>query len=155
MKKILLGLGLSLVVTGSAFAGQAAVNTGCGLGTMLWENKADSSILFQSFQATTNGSSGAQTFGISSGTSNCQKPSKFAKSEKLIHFVEANMDSLAQDIAMGRGESLDTFAEMLGIEPGETASFNAKLQANFGKIFTSENIVLAEVIDNTVDVINN
>ena len=155
MKKVLLGLALSLVITGSAFAGQAQNNVGCGLGTMLWENKADNSLLFQLFQGTTNGTSGSQTFGMTSGTSNCQKPSKIVQNEKLIHFVQANMDNLAQDIAMGKGESLDTFAEMLGVAPGQNAAFNAKLQANFSKIFTSENIVLAEVIDNAVTVTSN
>ncbi len=155
MKKILLGLALSLAVTGSACAGQASSNTGCGLGSLLWENKADNSIVFQVLQATTNGTFGSQTFGITSGTSNCQKPSKIVQNEKLIHFVQANMDNLAQDIAMGKGESLDTFAEMLGVAPGQNAAFNAKLQANFGKIFTSEHIVLAEVIDNAVTVANN
>lgn len=155
MKRTLLGLALTLVVTGSAFAGQAQNNTGCGLGTMLWENKADNSVLFQVLQATTNGTSGNQTFGITSGTSNCQKPSKIVQNEKLIHFVQANMDNLAQDIAMGKGESLDTFAEMLGVAPGQNAAFNAKLQANFSKIFTSENVVLAEVVDNAMTVANN
>lgn len=155
MKKVLLGLALSVVITGSAFAGQAQNNVGCGLGTMLWEGKADNSILFQIFQATTNGTSANQTFGITSGTSNCQKPARIAQNEKLINFVQANMDNLAQDIAMGKGESLDTFAEMLGVAPGQNAAFNAKLQANFGKIFTSENVVLAEVIDNAVTVANN
>lgn len=155
MKKVLLGLVISIAVAGSAYAGQAASNTGCGLGSMLWENKADNSIVFQAFQATTNATSGNQTFGITSGTSNCQKPSKIVQNEKLIHFVQANMDNLAQDIAMGRGESLDTFAEMLGVAPGQNAAFNAKLQANFGRIFTSEHIVLAEVIDNAVTVANN
>ena len=155
MKKVLLGLVLSVIATGSAFAGQAQTNVGCGLGTLLWENKADNSILFQVLQATTNGTSGSQTFGLTSGTSNCQKPSKIVQNEKLINFVQANMDNLAQDIAMGKGESLDTFAEMLGVAPGQNAAFNAKLQANFGKIFTSENVVLAEVIDNAVTVANN
>jgi hypothetical protein len=155
MKKVFLGLALSIAVTGSAFAGQAASNTGCGLGTVLWENKADNSILFQVLQATTNGTSANQTFGISSGTSNCQQPSKIAQNEKLNLFVQANMDNLAKDIAMGKGESLDTFAELLGITADQNAAFNAKLQANFGKIFTSEKVVLAEVIDNAVTIANN
>ena len=156
MKRILMGVALTLVMTSAAFAaGTARNNVGCGLGTMLWESKADDSILFQVFQSTTNGSSGSQTFGVTSGSSECQKPSKFVQNEKLIHFVQANMDNLAKDIAMGNGETLDTFAEMLGVAPARTAAFNAKLQANFGKIFTSENIVLAEVIDNAVTVANN
>jgi len=142
-------------MSGAAYAaGDAHRNTGCGLGTLLWESKADNSILFQAFQATTNGTSGSQTFGISSGTSNCQQPSKFVSSEKLINFVQANMDNLAKDIAMGKGETLDTFAELVGVNPADTARFNAKLQANFGKIFTSEHVVLAEVIDNALTVAN-
>jgi hypothetical protein len=155
MKKILLGLALSVVVTGSAFAGTAQNNVGCGLGALAWGSKADNSVLFQVFQATTNGTSASQTFGVTSGTSNCQKPASFVQNEKLIHFVQANMDNLAKDIAMGKGESLDTFAEMLGVKPGQNAAFNAKLQNNFDKIFTSENVVLAEVIDNAVTVANN
>jgi opacity protein-like surface antigen len=155
MKKVLLGVALSVVIAGSAFAGQAQNNVGCGLGSVLWENKADNSILFQVFQATTNGTSGNQTFGVTSGTSNCTQPSKFVQNEKLNKFVQANMDGLAQDIAMGKGENLDTFAELLGVTPAQSPAFNAKLQANFDKIFTSENIVLAEVIDNAVTVANN
>jgi hypothetical protein len=156
MKKVLFAVAICLAMSGAAqAAGDARSNTGCGLGTMLWENKADNSILFQAFQATTNGTSGSQTFGISSGTSNCQQPSKFVQSEKLINFVQGNLDNLAKDIAMGKGETLDTFAELLGVTPAQSVSFNAKLQANFGKIFTSEQVVLAEVIDNALTVANN
>lgn len=149
MKKLLMGLTLSMAMSGAAFAaGEAAVNTGCGLGTLLWENKADNSTLFQAFQATTNATFGNQTFGITSGTLQCKQPDKFVKNDKLMHFVRANMDNLAKDIAMGRGETLDTFAELLGVAPGENAAFNSKLQENFGKIFPAEDVVLADVIDN-------
>jgi hypothetical protein len=155
MKKILSAVAISLVMTGAAYAaGDARSNTGCGLGTLLWENRADNSMLFQAFQATTNGTSGSQTFGITSGTSNCQQPSKFVSSEKLINFVQANMDNLAKDMAMGKGETLDTFAELLGVVPEQTASFNAKMQANFNRIFTSDAVVVANVIDNALTVAN-
>jgi opacity protein-like surface antigen len=155
MKKILMAAALTVIMSSAAFAANSRSNVGCGLGTMLWEGKADNSTLFQAFQATTNGTSGTQTFGISSGTSECQTNSNFVQNEKLIHFVQANMDNLAQDIAMGKGETLDTFAEMLGVAPGQTAAFNARLQANFDKIYTSEHVVLAEVIDNAVSVASN
>jgi hypothetical protein len=156
MKKVFFAVALTLVLSGAAYAaGQAHTNTGCGLGTLLWENNADNSTLFQAFQATTNGTSGSQTFGISSGTSNCQQPSKFVQNEKLITFVQANLDNLAKDIAMGKGETLDTFAELLGVAPAQSVAFNSKLQANFSKIFTSDRVVLAEVIDNALTVANN
>lgn len=156
MKKLLLLLALTVVTAGTAFAaGDAHRNTGCGLGTLLWESKADGSILFQVLQSTTNGSTGTQTFGLSSGTSNCEQPSKVVKNEKLNEFVRANLDNLAKDIAVGKGETLDTFAEMLGVAPDKTVAFNAKLHANFDKIFTSDHVVLAEVIDNAIAVAAN
>ena len=153
MKKLMMGMALCIAMSSAAFAaGEAARNTGCGLGTMLWENKADNSTLFQAFQATTNATSGNQTFGITSGTLQCEQPQKFVRDDRLMHFVQANMDNLAKDVAMGRGETLDTFAELLGVKPGENAAFNAKLQSNFSKIFPSENVVLADVIDNSFTV---
>lgn len=156
MKKVISAVAMTLVLSGAAYAAaDAHRNTGCGLGTLLWENRADNSILLQAFQATTNGTSGSQTFGISSGTSNCQQPSKFVSSDKLINFVQANMDNLAKDIAMGKGETLDTYGELLGVAPNQSVAFNSKLQNNFGRIFTSEHVVVAEVIDNTLTVINN
>lgn len=156
MKKVLMAFAFTLLITGSAFAaGQAHTNVGCGLGTLLFENKADNSIILQVLQATTNGTSGNQTFGISSGTSECQQPSKIVQNEKLNQFVRANMDNLAKEIAMGKGETLDTFVEMIGVNPAQSDAYKAKLQANFNKIFTSDKIVMAEVIDNVVTVTNN
>jgi hypothetical protein len=153
MKKIILAVALTVAMSSAAFAaGQAHTNTGCGLGTLLWEGRADNSVLFQAFQSTTNGTSGTQTFGITSGTSECSRPSKFVENEKLINFVRANMDNLAKDIAKGKGETLDTYAEMLGVPQAQQAAFDRKLQENFDKIFTSEHVVMAEVIDNTVKV---
>lgn len=157
MKKLLMGFVLSLLVSGAAYAasGQARSNTGCGLGTMIFENQADDSIILQVLQSTTNGSTGTQTFGITSGTSECTPPANFAQNERLQHFVRNNMDNLAKEIAMGKGENLDTFVEMLGVGAAQSDAFKANLQANFDKIFTSDKIVLAEVIDNVITVSSN
>jgi len=57
-----LGLGAS-----SAMADSFGM-AGCGLGSMLIQSNGKEQI----FVATTNGSSGSQTFGITSGTSNCK-----------------------------------------------------------------------------------
>jgi hypothetical protein len=156
MKRLLIGIALIVAIPGAALAaGDAASNTGCGLGTVLWEGRADNSILFQAFQATTNATFGNQTFGITSGTLNCRQPSKFVQNEKLMHFVQANMDNLAKDVAMGQGETLDAFTELLGVAPAEHAAFRAKMQAQFTNIFSSEHVVLADVIDKAVSCSNN
>jgi hypothetical protein len=138
-----------LVVAGSAFAaGQARSNTGCGLGTMLFKNNADDKVLLQTFQATTNGIYGNQTFGITTGTSECNQPKDFASNPQLNEFMVANMDNLARDIAQGRGETLDAFAELVGVPVEKRAEFYNQLQAGFAKIFTSPGVQMASVMDN-------
>ena len=154
MKRIIAITMLLLVGASSALAASARQNTGCGLGTVLWKNRADGSILSQALQATTNATFGNQTFGITSGTLECQEPSKAVQNERLNHFVRANMDNLAKDIAQGRGESLDTFAELLQIPAEQRAAFYSRLQQNFTQVFTSENVVLADVIDNAITFAN-
>ena len=159
MRKALAGAVMAVLVVvmvSPVFAaGSAHQNTGCGLGTMLWESNADNSVLSQTMQATTNASTYTQLFGITSGTSECQKPANFAKNDRLNEFVVANMDNLAMDIAKGRGETLDTFAELLQVPAEKRAEFYQKLQSNFAKIFTSENVVLANVVDNIATVSSN
>ncbi len=140
-------LAIVLIAAPSAFAGQAARNTGCGLGTVIWEDKADDSVLFQVFQATTNGSSGTQTFGISTGTLGCDQPAKVAVSERLKEFSGANLDTLALDISKGQGESLDTLAELLEIPADQKELFAANLQSNFDHIFVTGNETSATVLD--------
>jgi hypothetical protein len=146
-------IAVSLAFVGAAFAaGQAKTNTGCGLGTMLFQNNADNKILLQAFQATTNGSFGAQTFGITTGTSECQQPKDFVSNDKASEFMVANMDNLAKDIAQGRGETLDAFAELLGVPSDKRPEFYRSLQSGFTRIYTSHEVQMATVMDNIVTV---
>jgi DUF3015 family protein len=139
---------VSLMLAGSVFAGQATSNTGCGLGTLLFKNNADNSILLQAFQSTTNAIFGNQTFGITTGTSDCKQPKNFVSNDKASEFMAANMDNLAKDIAQGRGETLDAFAELLGVPTEKRPEFYSQLQSGFAKIFTSPNVQMANVMDN-------
>lgn len=149
---LVFAVSLDFAAAKSTTSGEAKRNTGCGLGTMLFKNKADNSTILQSLQATTNATFGNQTFGITSGTSECEQPAKFAKNDRLNEFVVANMDNLAKDIARGRGETLDAFADLMQVPVEKRAEFYQKLQANFAKVFTSENVVMANVVDNVVTV---
>lgn len=150
MKKLAFSVILILLFASAAFAASAKQNTGCGLGTVLWKNRADGSMLSQALQATTNSFLGNQTFGITSGTLECSEPAHFANNERLKEFVVANMDNLAKDIAVGRGESLNTFNELLQIPLDQRPEFNAKLQNSFSTIFTHDKIAYAEVMNNVV-----
>lgn len=152
MKRLVVVVVLVLVMafgTGLALADKA--NTGCGLGHLLFKGK-DDSVLMQVFAVTTNGTSGNQTFGITTGTLECEKPAKFVSNERLNEFVASNMDSLARDMATGQGESLSTLAELMEVPAGDRAEFYATLQRNFSNIFTSGNVQSAEVIDNIAKV---
>ncbi|MEA3370449.1 MAG: DUF3015 family protein [Campylobacterota bacterium] len=142
MKKILVSALAAVALSTSAMA---TVNsqTGCGLGAVII--KDDSSALMLALQATTNGISGNQTFGITSGTLGCKK-TKLVMNERAEEFVASNMDILAKEIAVGHGESIDTLAELLNVE--DTATFSASLQSNYNSIYTSQKVEMNDVLDN-------
>jgi len=161
MKKLII-TGIAAMVIGTlALPGishavpQAQENTGCGLGAMLIGDKGNDYLLGQLAMTFLNGFSSNGTFGITSGTSNCAKPSRVVQNEKLNNFVAANMDSLAQDIASGKGESLNTVAELMNVPAEKRATTFASLQTNFAKIYTSDKVQSADVIDNITTVLAN
>jgi hypothetical protein len=142
MKKLLVSIAAIAALSSAAYAG---VNnqTGCGLGAVII--KDDSSAVMLALQATTNGTSGNQTFGITSGTLGCKK-TKFVMNERAEEFVASNMDTLAKEIAVGHGESVDTLAELLAVE--DKALFASTLQSNYNAIYTSQKVQMADVLDN-------
>jgi len=142
MKKLVISLS-AIIALGSFASATANSQTGCGLGSVLI--KDDSSALMLAIQATTNGTSGNQTFGITSGTSGCKK-TKLVMNERVTEFVASNMDTLAKEIAMGHGESLDTLDELLEVK--NKLAFNTKLQENYNKIYSSKSVKMADVLDN-------
>lgn len=143
MNKTLLITAATTILTTASFAG---ANTGCGLGNEVIKNQ--DSVVMQVFAATTNGTSGNQTFGITSGTSGCAKPAKFVSNDRANEFVAGNMDLLALDISNGQGEALSTLATLLNISNPDT--FASILQANFDNIYTSSSVNSADVIDNII-----
>jgi len=118
------------------------MQTGCGLGNKVIK-RPDSAVMY-ALQATTNGTSANQTFGISSGTSGCKKV-RFVMNDRAQEFVAANMDTLAKEMARGQGESLDTLAELLKIQ--NKATFFAALQANYTSIYSNTKVEMADVLD--------
>ena len=120
---------------------------------VLGDSDFSNSTLGQAFIVTTNGTSGNGTFGITSGTSNCEQPSRFVKSDKAHEFVASNMDNLAKDIATGQGESLDTLAELMEIPQSERPVIYAQLQNNFDSIYPTETVQSAHVLDTVYTII--
>lgn len=154
MKKITLFVSAALLFTiGSAYAqSQTAKNCGCGLGTMLLQEQGDG-LATQTAAATTNGSFGNQTFGITSGTLGCEKEASVAMREKLNIFIADNMDNIAVDIASGQGETLDAIADLAEVSIDDRAKFYHTLQNNFEVIYSNPDVTHSEVVQKIYDII--
>src|SRR5881296_3431817 len=88
---------------------------GCGLGKLAWSDfKHQKNIGPQVLMATTNGTFGSQTFGISTGTSGCTNDGKVWAEYKVTMFAEINFENLSQEMAQGRGEHLASLAALMG-----------------------------------------
>ncbi|HAS61325.1 MAG TPA: hypothetical protein DCS35_01395 [Vibrio sp.] len=145
MKKLLAVAALAATLPLSQVA-MADQDIGCGLGTMIFDGKSGK--VFKVLGATTNGTSGNQTFGITFGTLGCDGNGTISSSEKLALFIDGNMDNLARDIAKGEGETLATLSEVWGVQEADKATFNTLAQENFAEVFKSENVTSQEVFAN-------
>ncbi len=103
---------------------------GCGLGSMAF---GDTPGAVQILAATTNGLFGSQTFGITTGTSNCG-PGLVAQGTK--NYIEANREAFAKDVSRGQGESIGAISWINGCK--DARAVGAALQRNFARIFPSE-----------------
>jgi hypothetical protein len=103
---------------------------GCGLGSMAFGDQPGG---VQILASTTNGLFGTQTFGITTGTSNCG-PGVFASGTKS--FVEANREAVAKDISRGQGEAIGALTQINLCQ--DSRAVGAALQKNFAAIFPSE-----------------
>jgi Protein of unknown function (DUF3015) len=100
---------------------------GCGLGSVILGNGSG---FTQVFASTTNGTTGTQTFGITSGTSNCINPTPGASSARS--FSETNRTAMTKDIARGQGETIRTVSTLGGCK--DAAAVGASLQKNYSRI---------------------
>lgn len=124
---------LALATTASAqgIKGTGTYGTaGCGLGSLAFGNQPGA---VQILAATTNGTLANQTFGITTGTSNCGA-GLVAMGTK--NFVEANREVLAKDMSRGQGETIGALTVMAGCT--DSRAVGAALQSNFDKIFPNE-----------------
>ncbi len=133
----------ALSLTFSATVTFAMGDAGCGLGSVVFSSNKK---LHQILAATTNGTFGSQTFGITTGTSNC-KASGFAKVEKeQIFYAESNYKNLMTEMAQGRGESLEGFAQVLGCNSASTLDFGKMTQSQYESIFPKADTTAVEML---------
>lgn len=143
MKKILTCAAV-LAATVSMSNVAHAENTGCGLGTMLFSG--NKGVVPNILAVTTNGTSGNQTFGITSGTLGCNPRDTVKSSIKLFAFADENLSELASDTARGNGDYLESVAQILEIKEGDKSHFFNVMQSNFSNIFEGENTNTSNVV---------
>lgn len=129
---LLIAMAFVGVQAGVAMAGNPDTGPGCGLGKLAWNDyKGQKEIAPQVLMATTNGTFGSNTFGISSGTSGCTNDGKIMSDRKTIMFAELNFDNLSQEMAQGQGEHLASLATLMGVPAERQATFFAMTQERY------------------------
>ena len=106
---------------------------GCGLGSVVIGSKPG---IMQVFAATTNATFGSQTFGITTGTSNCGSGLLSYEMEQNSYMAN-NFESVQQDIAAGQGEKLNNLAFLMGCSSDSMGKFSSVTQANYDQIFNT------------------
>lgn len=128
--------GLAQVDVASAL-GNPDNGPGCGLGKLAWSDYgSQKQIAPQVFMATTNGTFGSQTFGISSGTSGCTNDGVIMKN-KHINLASGAFESLKQEMAQGGGEHLAALATLLGVPEEEQPLFFSVVQSKYTSMVQS------------------
>jgi hypothetical protein len=139
-------LGLALITNpGKAHAGPYG-DAGCGLGSMLFGAKPG---LVQVLASTTNGTLASQTFGITTGTSNCGQSGGPGMAAR--NFVETNREAFAKDAARGSGETIATLASIAGCS--DERAVGKVLQKDFDRVFTSVQASDRDISANVIHVL--
>ena len=139
MKKIITVL--SLIAAFPTIAMAADNVGGCGVGSMVF--KGQSGVAPQVLAVTTNGTSGNQTFGITTGTLGCTSDGMVNSNMKASLFIQSNKDQLARDMSVGSGETLAALSHLLGVEAQDQVAFNRLTKDNVETIFATEQVIVA------------
>lgn len=128
-------LALAAVLAVGSTAAFADKDVGCGVGTQVWAGQKG--VIPKILAATTNGIFTNQLLGITFGTLGCGKGGTVTA--QVVTFTNENSESLARDMAVGQGESLNVLAELMSIKSEDKARFFTVSKQNFSEIYSVEN----------------
>lgn len=116
---------------------------GCGLGSMIVGSKPGAE---QIFAATTNGTFGSQTLGITFGTSNCGDHGLIKLSKEREVFAQENYTSLVKEMAQGKGENLNTLASLYQCPAAKHQEFGTMVQEKFDSLVATDQTTSTELL---------
>jgi hypothetical protein len=133
MKKLVAVAAVAALFPAIAVAQQNNIGS-CGWGSKVFDGQ--SGLAPQVLGATTNGTFGNQTFGITSGTSGCTQDGAVRSTWKTAMFIDGNKETLARD----------SLAHLLGVEAADRAAFNRIARDNMQRIFPRDNAETEQVV---------
>ena len=132
MKKlVILTAALTLLAVPAAFA----KSTGCGLGSMLLEGQ--SGLVMHIVVTSLNGTSGNQTFGLTTGTSNCDASETVMNEMMQEQFVTVNYENLSGEMAQGQGQYVTAMADLMGCPAAAQGTFARMSQEKYPELFSA------------------
>lgn len=147
MRKVLIALYAAALMTPTiALARGNHPMAGCGLGYVLLSNK-DNARVTQILGATTNGTSGNQTFGITSGTSGCTEDGAVKLVKEAEVFAEVNLESLRREMAAGDGEFVRAFASLIVSDASKVPAMVKLFQAEYASLFPTPETNSADLLE--------
>ena len=141
MKRALYAV-VAVAALSSAALAKNQNDAGCGLGSMLF--KEDKPV-HQILAATTNGTFGNQTFGITTGTLGCTSGGLMKASKEREVFVASNFRALERELAAGQGEYLSSLSALSGCK---AEPFAALAKARYEKLLPSASTTPSELLKN-------
>ena len=119
-------------------------SSGCGAGWYIFKKN---SLVSSYLRSSTNSLLSNNTFGMTSGTSNCAKHDIVQKEKESLYFAEANQENLMVEMAQGQGENLQAFALTLGCSPDVMSDFGQMTQKQYNVIYPSATVAPAQVLE--------
>ena len=140
MNKIITGL-ILLSASSVANAG-AAGGSGCGWGQALFDGQSGKAS--HVLALTTNGTSGNNTFGVTTGTNGCSADGTLSYGGQNV--VSSIMNEFSEDVARGDGDALNTVAVVYGVEEQDRETFAIVMHENFAVLFPNEDVTADEMM---------
>jgi len=140
MKKVIVGL--ALLSASSVAMAEAPGGPNCGWGNALFEGQ--SGLGSHIIASITNGTSGNNTFGMTSGTNGCSTSGTLTYGGKSM--VSSIMGEFSEDVAAGEGDAMDTVAVVYGVEKQDRATFAKVMHENFTVIFPNEDVTADDMM---------
>jgi hypothetical protein len=135
---------VKVMAPGSGVA-DARSGPGCGVGYILF--KGQHGVVPQVLAATTNGSFGNQTFGMTTGTLGCSQDGIVSREHEIKVYAQVTIDNLAQEMAQGQGEHVASLAALIGIPTDLQPAFFRLTQEHYASLFPSEHTDAIAMLD--------